>query len=354
MSNQEKRMRPPAQTIERQLMGSVNFNDVLTLQKRVDQDGEDWVSVCEELGDKNRAYAMEQLELNRKQTAIFFLQSAQALYRIGNYGLVGMTDEKMRIHTKSVECCKLAGTLYDTPWEEVKIPYDGFDMLGYIIKPDHMKPLTPIVIMIPGGTGWKEEMVKHSELIKSRGCAVLLIDGPGQGSTLYYNNGSMKIEIEEAYSTMVDYLEKDGRFGNIGIMGSSTGGYYVARAAATDKRLKACVINGGSYHPEEILDCSPIYTKKFAINFGVSEEEMTDIFPKMNLENLADKIECPLLIMNGDADFIFTPESSKRIYNEAKSEDKTLILYPGAHHCNDEYACECFQLAADWLWEKLH
>ena len=58
------RTQPPAQLDSRMLAGGVDLNDYLILKKR-SGDGEDWVEVAEELGDKRAQYARAQLALPR-------------------------------------------------------------------------------------------------------------------------------------------------------------------------------------------------------------------------------------------------------------------------------------------------
>ena len=68
---------------------------------------------------------------------------------------------------------------------------------------------------------------------------------------------------------------------------------------------------------------------------------------------LAEKIECPLLILHGEADPIFSAAGVQRIYDEAKSKDKTILLYPNAWHCSLGYDNEAARLMADWMAERL-
>lgn len=151
-----------------------------------------------------------------------------------------------------------------------------------------------------------------------RGIPVLLMDGPGQGTTWILKKGYLEVEVEDYYMKMVDWLEADERFSEVAIIGGSTGGYYVPRAAAADPRIKACVTNSGTWYPAEILDFAPIYTHKFALLHGVSDAEMEQIWPRRTLDGIAERIECPLLVVAGENDVIFSAEGSRKIYESAK------------------------------------
>ncbi len=101
--------------------------------------------------------------------------------------------------------------------------------------------------MVPGLDSTKEELQATAEYLLARGMATLAIDGPGQGEAEY------DLPIEPAYekvaTAVVDYLasraDVDG--GSVGLFGVSLGGYYAARAAAREKRLKAVVDLAGPY-----------------------------------------------------------------------------------------------------------
>jgi dienelactone hydrolase len=349
----EARDRPVAQVPSRLLSGGVDFCDYLRLIERTETNDEDWVTVCEELGDTAWQVANRAIEQGHPLTAWRFFRNAEAAYRVGQYGITELTDEKLRLYRKLTDSFGRAALLADPPLEEVNIPYKGFNMHGWIQLPRTMKPGNPIVIVIPGATGFKEETAAEAQLMVDRGLAVLNIDGPGQGVTCYLNHGYLEVEIENAYRVMADYLNADPRFGKIAISGRSTGGYYVARAAATDHRLAACVINGGSYYPEEILKVRPWYLRKFAILFGTDDESVSRLLPHMTLAGLAERIECPLLIVHGEKDPIFTVDGVQRIHDEAQSPDKEIRIYPGAGHCANGSETEAYSGMADWLADRL-
>jgi dienelactone hydrolase len=347
------RERPVAQVPSRLLSGGVDVCDYLRLQERTEAGGEDWVAVCEDLGDEAYRHAVAELAADHSLTAWRFFRNAEALFRVGQYGITELTEEKIRLYRKLVDSFGRAARLATPPLEEVNIPYRGYAMHGWLQLPATRRPGNPVVIVIPGATGFKEETAAEAQLMVDRGLAVLNIDGPGQGVTCYFNGGHLQIEVEDAYRTMVDYLEADTRFGRIAISGRSTGGYYVARAAATDARLAACVVNGGSYCPGEILRVRPWYLRKFAILYGTDEETARDLVGRMTLAGLAEQISCPLLIVHGQEDPIFSVAGVQRLHDEARSTDKAIRIYEGAGHCANGRETEAYNGMADWLADRL-
>lgn len=349
-----ERRRPVAQAYDRILGGGADFNDFLFLQRRCDFGGEDWVKVCEERGDRDFTYAMEQLELGREKTACYYFLAAECMYRIGQYALNDITEEKTRLYEKLTTSTEYVARLDEPAWEKVEVPYKNYMMDGWLMTPENMPEHSPIVIYIPGATGFKEEYVMLAKNYVERGLPVLLIDGPGQGTTLYNNGGTLEIEVEKAHGAIIDWVLADGRFSDqIGLAAGSTGSYFIARTAACDRRIKACALNGGSYAPEEITEFQPAYRHKYALLYGVEDAQMDEIFLKMTLEGLAEKIECPLLICHGDKDPLFSWKGVQRIYDEACSEDKTIRIYPDGEHCCQGYGRESGIYMADWMREHL-
>ena len=351
MSVQEMRKRPKGQP-EVRLIGSCDNDDYHRIRAR--EDKEDWVFLCEELGDADIRYAEEQIALKRMVTGRYFYTAALSMYMLAGYGLTEITEEKLKLYSKQVDAARRFAAIGPNSFEYVKIPYKNYDMDGWLVTPKVMRPEQPIVLMIPGATAFKDSFVRGADGWLMNGFAVLIMDGPGQGTTRFFNNGYLEVEVENAYSKMVDFIKADGRFGKICIYGGSTGGYYVIRAAAVDKRIDLCIANGGSYAPVEILDYSMDYRHKFAVLSGVTDDEMDDIFKKMTLDGFADQVECPLLVLHGEADDIFKVESAKRIYDEAKSKDKTFVAYPDAWHCCAGSGSKAMRLTMDWLNEHFN
>ncbi len=334
------------------LASGLDANDYLVLMDQ-EKEGADWPSTAEELGDERLAHAKHEQALGHVETAKHFYFAASALYRVGQYPLVEWDDERKRIYCKLVDAfggfVELAGPQIET----VAIPYKDYRMDGWLIRPEKAAAGNPVVLMIPGATGFKEEMFPSAMFMAERGLAVLLIDGPGQGTTMYFNAGRLQLDIEDAYRVALDFIEAKGEFGNIGIHGSSTGGYYISRAAAVDKRIRAAVWNSGSYTPGEITEFAPVYRSKFALLYGVSEEEMDGIWPKMTLEGLASKIECSYLVVHSESDHIFLMEGARRAIAESPSADKELKEYKGTLHCQAGAESEAFRYMADWLADRL-
>jgi len=352
----ENRKIPIFQTFNRMMAGGLDHTDYTRIVERVGQ-GEDHVKVCEELGDKSYAYAEEELRKGHKETARIFFINAATVYRIGEYDIVDITDERLRIYGKLLDSYSRGIQLYENmSVEKVELPYKNSKMSGWMMIPKQASTDVPVVVATGGLTGFKEEVHTIAMSLIERGVAVLLIDGPGQGESLYFNKCYYEIEHEKAYNVILDYVLSRKDIGEkIGIFGASFGGYLVARVAGfLSDKLAGCVSRGGSYNPKEMIHVYPYSLEKLAIRFGKDKEYVKDhLLDKMTLEGIAEKITCPLLIIHNEQDPLYSVEGVKRTYKEASSIDKTIKIYPGIDHCATFDATEVHRYLVDWFADRL-
>lgn len=344
------------QSRERMLASGVDASAVAALFKRADQDGEDWVYAAEDVGDQQDAYAQTELDAGHGATARYFFLSAASFYRVASYEIHDITEEKVRLYRKMKAAFSKAAALFDPPLEEVNIPYKDFTMHGWIYQPKNLQAPSPVVLMIGGATGFKEEFHAHAMLMVERGLPVLAIDAPGQGVTRYLNGGPLEVESEKGIGRIVDFLEADPRFTKIGIYGGSAGGYYVTRAAALDHRIDACAVYAGGYNLVDMITGDQLfryYVHHFAVLFDTEDDKVQDLMEQMTMEGIAEKIECPLIMVHGDRDPLFSVEDQRRLLAEARSEDKQLVEYPSNFHGAPEFASKSFRVLADWMADRL-
>ncbi|MEL7658000.1 MAG: alpha/beta hydrolase, partial [Bacillota bacterium] len=273
--------------------------------------------------------------------------------RVGQYTIVPDIDKKLNIYRKLIDSYQEAAKLFTPEIEKVEIPYQGRNMAGWLRMPEKTFGQVPVVISIGGADGWREEHHNYSEFYVERGMAYLMIDGPGQGETRLFNKLYMELNNEEALNEIVESLSRDKRFGKIGMIGYSFGGYLVARAASVSKQLNACVINGGSYYPKEILNFIPHFSGVFSALSNKKGQDLEDFINGMTMSGYAEKITCPLLINHGKPDPLFRVSGVQRIFNEASSENKNIKIWEDGNHCVTNHATEVITMITDWFAETL-
>jgi pimeloyl-ACP methyl ester carboxylesterase len=127
----------------------------------------------------------------------------------------------------------------------------------------------------------------------------------------------------------------------VGMLGVSLGGYFAARAAAFESRIRALAISGGPYDYGALIRNRPAHSvATFAHNSGTSSLEETYAFAeKLSLAGVLHRLTQPMIVVFGKLDRL-VPGASLWMFDE------------GNHVCmNMTYRWR--PQAADWLAERL-
>jgi len=309
-----------------------------------------WDDWCREWGRTARHY--EQLAetaeaAGRTVTAGEAWRRAALCWHWGKFVFTDHPDEQRAAHERTVACFRSGAGTLSPPAEPVRVPYAGSTLAAYLRVPAGPPP--PIVIMIPGLDSVKEELQATAEHMLRRGLAVIAIDGPGQGEAEY------EFPIEPAYERVVtavaDYLKgrADVDPGRLGVFGVSLGGYYAARSAAYEPRVRAAVELAGPYRFDLDWDALPGQTRTtFQVRSGAaSPAQARERAAALTLEDAAALITCPLLVVHGGRDRLVPVYHAERLAREAPGAE--LMLYPDGSHGVTNHAFESRAAMADWL-----
>lgn len=364
----EKRKRPPAQGFGRMLAHGLGIEEFVQLMNRTElncntlarvEDGEDFIDVCIDLGDKAYAKAEKALEQGRNVTASKLFLNACGVYRVADYGLIEPTEEKLSLYKKVPDSFKRGKELsiYDKVYN-VEIPFEHAAMPGYLAIPDNAPADVPVVIVIAGATGYKEENYSLAYRFWERGFATLIFDGPGQGESMLFRNYIYTVDnFERAVKAAIDFIRADSRVGNrIALQGISYGGYLAGRCACfLNDEIEAVIVRGGCSQTDQLtLPRNHAYLRNFKVKFNeYDEEKAAEISRQMNIEPYLHQIKVPLLVQHTEQDMVCGIEGAKAIYSMASSKDKEYYEIPGAMHCGDDYDDTVASYAADWLADRM-
>ena len=222
-----------------------------------------WDDWCREWGRTAQYYEQlaEAAEAAGQQlTAGEAWRRAALCWHWGKFVFVDDLDQQRAAHDRTVACFRRGAATLSPPAEPVRVPYQGTTLAAYLRVPaSQTRP--PVVIMMPGLDSVKEELQATAQYMLDRGLAIIAVDGPGQGEAEY------ELPIEPAYervaTAVADYLEgrDDIDPARIGGFGVSLGGYYAARTAAYEPRIKAAVSLAGPYQWSLDWDILPPQTR---------------------------------------------------------------------------------------------
>ena len=140
----------------------------------------------------------------------------------------------------------------------------------------------------------------------------------------------------------------------IALWGVSLGGYYAPRAAAFEKRIKACIALGGPFDWGAAWDGLPDLTREaFRVRSHCkTQDEAKKNAATLSLVGIADKITCPIFIVNGRLDRIVPAKDAERLSREVKGP-ATLLMIEDGNHIATNRAYRWRSQSADWLKDQL-
>jgi len=314
---------------------------------------DDWCRAWSERAHVHEQLGREALEQKRFVSAAEHLQRAGVYYHFAAFLFVHDIPQMRGAHMKAVACRQAALPHLSPPGERVEIPYEGKQLYGILRKPAGVER-PPVVAMAVGLDSTKEECDAYEQPFLQRGLATFAFDGPGQGEGQY--DFAIRGDYDVAVAAVLDCLDKrrDLDSNRIGLSGVSLGGYYAPRAAAFEKRIKACMALGGPFAWAESWDGLPELTRAaFRVrSHARSEEEARRNAATLSLEGVAQRITCPIFIMNGRLDRIVPCQDAERLAREVKGPVTLLIIEDGNHVANNR-AYRWRPLGADWMAQRL-
>ncbi|HEY2337295.1 MAG TPA: alpha/beta fold hydrolase [Burkholderiales bacterium] len=305
---------------------------------------EDWCAAWSARAKVHEELGRRSLSENYRLTAGEHLVRAAIYYHFAKFVFVQDLKQMRAAHMKAVGCYQDALPLMRPPGEYVEIPFEGKKLKGVL------RGKGPVVVMAPGLDSTKEEIHAYEEPFLARGMAVLAIDGPGQGEAEY--DIPICGDYERAGSAVVDWIEKRNDLDRerIAIWGVSLGGYYAPRAAAYEKRFKACIALSGPFDWALIWDALPDLTREtFQVrSHSKTPEAAKASAAKLTLREAAKNIRCPLFIVAGRQDRLVPASHAEMLAKAAAGPVELLMVEDGGHNANNR-PYRYRSRSADWL-----
>ncbi|MEH7075411.1 alpha/beta hydrolase family protein [Neobacillus drentensis] len=366
--------------------GGADIGECLATAYRIREgDMESWYTEWYKTAERVFAYGEESLERGKLVNAKENYLRASNYYRTAEFFLHGNQQDPRILDTwgKSRHAFHKAIKLLNISVEKVEIPYEDTTIPGYFYSVD--QKIRPTLLVHGGFDSTGEELyfeVGVSALERGYNC--LTFEGPGQGSVIREQKIPFRYDWEKVVTPVVDYLvtrsEVDTK--KIALLGISLGGYLAPRAAAFEHRLAACIANDGLfsnqfremgrkfYQGRDEEFNKPAFMEEFvqflmkqstnvqwAIENGMftyGASSVIDLIEKtdaITLEGVADKIKCPTLVCEAEADHFFAGQP-KMLY-DALTCPKTFLSFTaedGAEeHCQFGALVYFNQRMFEWL-----
>ena len=228
------------------------------------------------------------------------------------------------------------GTPAGLPYEDVTLTTaDGLEISGWYI-PD-TRP--EAIVLVHGIHANRAYLLPQATILSDAGYHLMLIDlrghGHSEGALLTYGDNEA-LDVEAA----VDYLLALPAVEQVGVLGHSLGAAAVVRAAATDERMKAIVIQSSysslsqavedSFENFSILPRWPFAPLIIALAEFRTGLKVGQISSSRDLALMQPR---PVFIIHSTGDNVFPLHHAQQMY-QAANEPKDIWLVEGLPHIN--------------------
>ncbi|HEX9431324.1 MAG TPA: alpha/beta fold hydrolase [Burkholderiales bacterium] len=306
---------------------------------------EEWCAAWSRRAAVHESLGRGELKEGHKLTAGEHLVRAGIYYHFAKFVFVQDLDQMRAAHMKAVECYRDGVALLKPyPGKRVAIPFEGKTIFGVL------RGSGPVLIMAPGLDSTKEELHAYEEPFLARGIATLAIDGPGQGEAEY--DIPICGDYERAAKAVCDWIEErnDLDAKRIAIWGVSLGGYYSPRAAAYEKRIRACIALSGPFEWDKIWDGLPELTREtFRVrSHALTENEAREKAKALTMVEAAPQIRCPIFVVTGRQDRLVPATHAEQLARSVAGPVELMIVEDGGHNANNR-PYRYRSRTADWL-----
>ena len=335
-------------------------------------DDEAWFRAWCKGGDALRERALAAESAGHALTAASTYLRASFAYQSADHFRQPKDEDALATYRVSLECFRKFASLTDRPRiEVVELPSKHGSFPAYFVHAENSTQARNPCLVRFGGFDTQKEMqyMRGTPDLTRRGFSVLLVDGPGQGEAIRFRGLHMRHDFDVAGSAALDYLatRADVDMERVGVLSMSLGGYYAPRCAAMDQRYKACIAWGAiwDYYATwqrriaSLKDAAlPVPADHLLWACGVETfDEALQKLEGFRLEGLAQKVECPFLLLHGAEDAQVSTADAQKLFDAIGSMDKTLRIFTaeegGGQHCQRDNLTLAVDVVCDWLEEKL-
>ena len=290
--------------------------------------------------------------------------SASVMYGAAQWPIFDNTELNLTLEKKKTDCFAEFTKFADHQIEAVEIPYGDRTLAGlFHLPPGYAGGKLPCLVMVSGMDAFKELQINASaDRFLRRGFACLMLDGPGQGTSLtrkvWYDPDRYGEVGTAAFDVMAARPEVDVE--RIMVWGLSFGSYWATQMAAAEPRFVACAVMYTCFQPHNwplFEMASPTFKQRFMYMAGVDQEDGLDaVMAKMNVMKLSAKLHMPYFVMAGEDDSLSDVACTIDHLNGVPGP-KTLVMYAGEEHGmggsrSSQLGIPFFPMIADWLADR--
>ena len=221
----------------------------------------------------------------------------------------------------------------------------GKRVTALFLTPKNLKKPVPVILVLHGYLGSKNEMLAGADIVPPAGYACLALDAEYHGertvagksiySKQMYSSRDAMVQTIVDYRRAVDLLETRREIDpkRIGYMGNSMGGIIGAVITAVEPRIRAAtlVVGGADW---AYLSKASVVSEELGLTKGknpLNPKKFQGIIAPADPINWAQKISPrPVLMLNAKYDILVNPLANKKLFARL-NEPKKIIWFANGH-----------------------
>lgn len=309
-----------------------------------------WATIAADVVADERARFEASRAAMSDRERITALRELSYLANLGQWGSLPITDERRDLYRQCRDFYVEAETAcFGERYAHLAVPFADMSLHANLHLPID-RPLPPLIVIVHGIDGCKEEFLSTELALLDAGFAVAGFDGPGQGETLLLDHQVWRPDFSRAISALLDRLQALGGVDadRTGLVGISVGGTWAMQAAAHDPRIAAVFDLGG---PTDTLRCFPglpflVKTRTCQVTGCHDTASVTQALKQIRIEDetLLANVKSSVRIVHGTRDRAVAVADKEWLLATLKrlrpSRDASLRLIEGGDHCCTQHADE--------------
>ena len=307
---------------------------------------DDWPSVGERIVAEEVAI-FEKLRAGMKgPETVDGLRRLSYLCNMAHWGALPISDQKIRAYRQCRDYYIEAESMaFGDRYRRVAFPWRGGPIHGNLHLPETSSAAdrpAPLVIIVHGIDGCKEEHLATELALAQAGLSVLGIDGPGQAEALLLDGLRWTEEFHEIIACALDKLADDKRVDThrVGLIGFSIGGMWAIRAASGDARIKALYDLGGPINTRRFSSLPFLLKTKLCQVTGARDaRSIAEVLGKNSIEDdaILAGVSASVRMIHGARDRVVSTADKKwlrdRLLHFRPAADVSLEIIADGDHC---------------------
>lgn len=277
------------------------------------------------------------------------LRRLSYLCNMAHWGALPLCAEKRESYRFCRDCYIAAEALaFPDRYRRFGVSWKGATLHANLHVPSAGHP-APVVVIVHGIDGCKEEHLATELALLEAGLAVIGLDGPGQAEALLMDGILWSEDFATAVSLAVDAAAaEDARVdaGRVGLFGISIGGMWALKAAATDGRVKALYDLGGPINTRRFPSLPFIIkTKLCQVTGARNGAAIAEVLGKNSVEDDAvlARVGAAVRMIHGDRDRVVSVADKEWLRDRLlalgdRREVSLEVLADGDHCCTGHAA----------------